>query len=125
MARCKFLAAVVALVMLAPAAWAHSPFLKAPTTGDPQIKSIEALTFSSDGLLVIGDGKGAQVVVIDTTHAKGAAWDRTEVKDLAKELAGRSAPPPRASPSRKWPSIPSPRRLTSPSTSRPPRRTCC
>jgi len=88
MVRCT-LAALVAVLLLAPGAWAHSEFLKAPTTGDPQIKSIEALTFSPDGLLVIGDGKGAQVVVVDTTHAKGAAWDKTEVKDLHKELAGR------------------------------------
>jgi len=88
MVRC-FLSAVAALALLAPAARAHSDFLKAATTGDPQVKSIEALTFSPDGLLVIGDGKGAQVVVVDTTHAKGTAWERTEIKDLAKELAGR------------------------------------
>jgi len=88
MARRSFLAAV-AVLALAAAAQAHSPLLKDATTGNPQIKSIEALTFGPGGLLLIGDGKGAQVVAVDTHDTKATAWEKKEIKDITKELAGR------------------------------------
>src|SRR4051794_15866243 len=83
MARRVFLPAVVALLALTQGARADSAFLKAAVTGNPNVKSIDSLTFGPGGLLVLGDGKGAQVVVVDTGDVKAQKWEKTEIKDLA------------------------------------------
>ena len=58
-------------------------------TGNPSLKSIDALTFGPDGLLIVGDGRGGQVVAIqtgDVTLAKGT-W--TGVKNLKAAIGAR------------------------------------
>ena len=52
---------------------ATKPVLRSPygfTKGTPEIKSISALSFGKDGVLFIGDSKGASVFAIDTKDAK-------------------------------------------------------
>ncbi len=71
------------------AARADSPLLKNPATGNPEIKSIEAICFGPQGLLLIGDGRGKQVVAVDTGDTTAKPWSRTEVKNIKEELAGR------------------------------------
>jgi len=85
----SFLAALTAVLVLGSSAWAHSPLLKDAITGNPQIKSIEALTFGPGGSLVIADGKGAQVVVIDVGHGHDVAWEKKEIANIVTEMAGR------------------------------------
>lgn len=49
------------------------PSLKSPyglTKGTPEIKSISALSFGKDGILFIGDSKGAAVFAVNTKDAK-------------------------------------------------------
>jgi hypothetical protein len=60
-----------------------------PTVGDPGIKSIEAIAFGPDGLLLIGDGKGTQVVAIETGDVKPIKWSKTEIANIKEQLAGR------------------------------------
>src|SRR5260370_28731007 len=60
-----------------------------PVVGDPGIKSIEAIAFGPDGLLLIGDGKGAQVVAIETGDLKTIQWTKTEIANIKDHLAGR------------------------------------
>lgn len=90
MIRRKQLAALAAgLVYLTMAAAVHGQSLKAPKTGDPQLKSIEAISFGPQGLLLIGDGKGRQVVAIDTEDTTPKKLSKTEIPNIADELAGR------------------------------------
>jgi hypothetical protein len=93
MARTRMLFALLAVAVLVLglplAAQAQSPHLKGAMTGAPEIKSIEAISFGPDGLLLIGDGKGSQVVAIDTGDTKGTSWTKKEIPNLKDEVAGR------------------------------------
>jgi hypothetical protein len=60
-----------------------------PTVGNPGIKSIEAIAFGPDGLLLIGDGKGGQVVAIETGDVTPVKWAATEVPNIKEHIAGR------------------------------------
>src|SRR5438552_2432697 len=51
------------LLALATAAQPQ-PLFKNTTTGDPKLKSIEAISFGPKGMLLIGDGRGSQIVSI-------------------------------------------------------------
>lgn len=83
------LAAVLGLFAGAVPASAQSKLFKTTATGDPQIKSIEAISFGPQGVLLIGDGKGAQVVAIDTGDTTPKAWTKTEIPQITEVLAGR------------------------------------
>jgi hypothetical protein len=84
-------AAALALGLLAWAAPAHaqSAVLKATATGDPQIQSIQCISFAPQGVLLIGDGKGRQVVAIQTGDTTPQKWSRTEIPNIDEQLAGR------------------------------------
>jgi hypothetical protein len=60
-----------------------------PIVGNPGIKSIEAIAFGPEGLLLIGDGKGAQVVAIETGDVAPIKWTKTEIANIKEHLAGR------------------------------------
>jgi hypothetical protein len=68
---------------------AQAQTLKDPVTGNPGVKSIEAISFAPDGVLLIGDGKGNQVVAVDTGDTKEIKWTKTEIAKIQDELAGR------------------------------------
>lgn len=89
MGRCKLVVGAVALClgMLPGAALGQS--LKGAAQGNPQIKSIDALAFGPQGLLLIGDGRGRQVVVVDTEDTTPKQWSKTEIPQIDNELAGR------------------------------------
>ena len=70
-------------------AQAQGPLFKNTTTGNPKLKSIEAISFGPKGLLLIGDGRGSQVVAVDTGDTTMKAWTKTEVKKIKDELANR------------------------------------
>jgi hypothetical protein len=78
-----------ALVLLAACAVTSSASAVEPTLGDPGIKSIEAIAFGPDGLLLIGDGKGAQVLAIETGDLAPVKWSKTEIANIKEQLAGR------------------------------------
>src|SRR4051794_25368788 len=72
------------------AGWAASACPAAQEqTGNPQLKSIEAITFGPDGLLVLGDGRGAQVVTVQTGDTTPTKWADVKIDDLRTQLAGR------------------------------------
>src|SRR6185295_10895778 len=78
MTRSVFLACVVALTL--------SAFARADQ-GDPKLKSIEAINFGPDGLLLIGSG--SQVVTVETGDTKATTWTKTEVANIDQFLAGK------------------------------------
>jgi hypothetical protein len=84
-------AAALALGLLAWAAPAHAqnPVLKTTATGNPQIKSIQAISFGPQSVLLIGDGKGRQVVAVATGDTTPQKWTRTEIPNIDEQLAGR------------------------------------
>ena len=82
-------AAAFAFVLAAGTVSGQTEALKNAQTGDPQIKSIQALTFGPNGELVIGDGVNGQIVVIDTQDTKPMTWSKLEINDIAGKLAGR------------------------------------
>jgi len=59
------------------------------TRGNPKVKSIDAIAFGPQGVLLIGDGRGAQVIAVDTGDTKPQKWTRTEVAKITDELAGK------------------------------------
>ena len=83
------LVAIVALALAAQARQAQTSPLKNPDSGDPQVKSIEAINFGPNGLLLIGDGKGKQMVAVDTGDTTPLKWTRPEIANIKDELAGR------------------------------------
>ncbi len=68
---------------------AGSSVQAAAVQGDPQIKSIEAISFGPNGLLLIGDSKGAQVVAIETGDTTAKAWSVKEVANIDEAIAMR------------------------------------
>jgi hypothetical protein len=78
-----------ALTLATLHAQAQSSPLKDAATGDPHVQSIEAINFGPGGLLLIGDGKGNQVVAVDTGDTTAVKWTGTEVANLRDQLAGR------------------------------------
>jgi hypothetical protein len=83
------LACPIVLALLFSAVAAPPAFAVEPVVGDPGIKSIEAIAFGPDGLLLIGDGKGAQVVAVETGDLKAIKWTKTEIANIKDLLAGR------------------------------------
>src|SRR5271165_5920061 len=83
------LATPATLALLLAGALAPAVLGVEPTVGDPGIKSIEAIAFGPDGLLLIGDGKGAQVVAIETGDLAAQKWSKTEIPNIKEYLAGR------------------------------------
>lgn len=55
--------------------------------GNPKLKTIEAIRFGPNGLLIIGGG--ADVVTVETGDTKETTWSKTEIADIAGQLAGK------------------------------------
>src|SRR5947209_5335243 len=78
-----------ALALVLAAAVTASATAVEPTVGNPGIKSIEAIAFGPDGLLLIGDGKGEQVVVVETGDQTPVKWATTTLPAIKENIAGR------------------------------------
>jgi len=59
------------------------------TTGAPKIKAIDVIAFGPEGALLIGDGRGAQVVAIDTKDTKAKPWKAGSLEGIDKKIADR------------------------------------
>lgn len=55
--------------------------------GNPKIKTIEAIAFGPNGLLLIGGG--AQVVAVETGDTTPSTWSKTEIANVDQLLAGK------------------------------------
>src|SRR5262245_30707831 len=82
-------AVCLALALTTATAQAQTNPLKNPEQGTPAIQSIEAISFAPDGVLLIGDGKGKQIVAVQTGDTKTVKWTKTEVANIQDELAAR------------------------------------
>src|SRR5262245_5511961 len=86
--RKRCLGAMAVLLALAATASAQSP-LKNPMTGKVDCKSINAIAFGPQGLLLIGDGKGRQLIAVETGDTTPMKWSKTEIKNIKEDLGGR------------------------------------
>ncbi len=93
MARLHGWAGLVALALgllaSAASARAESPALKNPATGNPTVKGIDVITFGPGGLLLIGDGKGSQLVAVDTGDTAKKSPFKGVIEQIDEKLAGR------------------------------------
>ncbi|MBM3996642.1 MAG: hypothetical protein FJ303_21185 [Planctomycetes bacterium] len=55
--------------------------------GNPNLKSVDAIAFGPNGLLIIGSG--TQVVAVDTGDTKATDWTKSEVANITEVLAGK------------------------------------
>src|SRR5687768_2401326 len=55
--------------------------------GNPKIKTIEAIAFGPNGLLLVGGGN--QVVSIETGDTTPTAWTKNEIANVDQLLAGK------------------------------------
>lgn len=55
--------------------------------GNPKLKSIEAIRFGPNGLLLIGGG--SDVVTVETGDTTQTSWSKTEIADVDQLLAGK------------------------------------
>ena len=58
-------------------------------TGTPEIAGIEVISFAPEGVLLIGDGRSAQIITLKTGDTTPATGDFAETKDFRTEIAGR------------------------------------
>ncbi len=92
MQRRQWLAVILGIgfiALSAASAQAQTMALVDPATGDPKIMSVEAIGFAPGGVLLIGDGKGKQVVAVQTDDTTPVKWTKTEIANIKNELAGR------------------------------------
>jgi hypothetical protein len=75
----RILFASIALVCAATVAQADQ--------GNPKLKSIEAIRFGPNGLLLIGGG--SDVVSVETGDTKETTWSKTEIANIDQALAGK------------------------------------
>ena len=57
-------------------------------TGNPKVQSIQSISFGPDGLLLIGDGTGTQVIAVHTGDLKPIPWGKLDMKDLKEKVGG-------------------------------------
>lgn len=81
------------LALLALSATSHAANKWGLKEGSPELKSAGQLAFGPEGILFIGDAKGAQIVAIDTGDAKregDAKYDIANLNEVLSTAAGGS-----------------------------------
>jgi hypothetical protein len=88
----RHLALVLGLVLgvasVSPAA-VDKPVLGKVAAGKVALQSIDVLRFAPQGVLLIADGKGGQVVALDTQDLKPLSGGAAKVPDLAGQIAAK------------------------------------
>lgn len=77
------------LLALSGPAFAGGEVVSSTVKGDPELRSIEVLSFAPEGVLLVGDGRGSQVVALMTGDTKPAAALAAKIEGIDAKLAGR------------------------------------
>jgi hypothetical protein len=86
----RYLTAATLILGLVPVlAGGAEAVIENPVMGSPKIQSIDVIAFGPKGTLLIGDGRGAQVVAIDTKDTTLAPWKAGALEKLDEKIAGR------------------------------------
>ena len=87
--RC-LLAFVLSLGLLANAGSTLSAaVLKSPERGSVALQGIDVIRFAPEGVLLIADGKGNQIVAVDTQDTAPLSGAGANVKNIGEEIAAR------------------------------------
>jgi len=86
--------AIALLIAVSPAFGATKVF-KSTTSGSPTIKGIDTIAFGPDGALLIGDGKGAQVIAVDTKDTTAKAWKAKPIEKFDEKVADKLGTKPK------------------------------
>ena len=70
-------------------ATAADKVIEKPKTGKAPVKSINVITFADDGVLLIGDGAGSQIVAVETGDTKAAKRLSGKIEGFDKQVAAR------------------------------------
>lgn len=70
-------------------AWTHAAVIGKSAHGTPAVQSIDVLGFASDGVLLIGDSKGAQVFAVKTNEKSGKQALGVKVEGVNAKAAER------------------------------------
>lgn len=81
-------AGLVLSFLIGSAAQGQTVF-KSTVTGTPKLQSIDVVSFGPKGALLIGDGRGSQVVAVDTGDTTAKAWTAGPIEKIDEKLAGR------------------------------------
>jgi len=79
----------LALCLTVSLSSAASPKPEKSITGTPELQSINVVRFGPEGVLFIGDGKGSQVIAVETTGAAGKAGFKEAIEGIDKKIADR------------------------------------
>ncbi len=79
----------LALLAFAMPAYGKPTTFKSTVTGNPKIQAIDVIAFGPQGLLLIGDGKDAQIIAVDTGDTSPRGTMRSAVENIDEKLAGR------------------------------------
>lgn len=89
MTRFPLYAALVGLALLGSPAARGETVVKQFVTGTPQLKAIDVIRFGPQGLLLIGDGRGAQLLAIATGDTEPKPALKAPVEQISEKLGGR------------------------------------
>ena len=84
-----FLCAVFATVLGATPSAFSAPVVGTWDRGVFAVKSIDAIAFASDGVLLISDGQSSQIVAFQTQDIKASTGDGPHVSNIVHEIAAR------------------------------------
>ena len=94
-ARIRLTAVLLGMFVCATGSLARGDLINKAVKGKPALRSIDVLSFASDGVLLIGDGSGSQIVAVRTgdTVAKKRSWNK--ISDFDKKIAARLGTTPK------------------------------
>lgn len=81
--------AIATLLAAVPTTCLAGKVMEKTQEGDPEIKSINVISFAPEGILLIGDGRGSQVIAVDTGDRSPQGKTFQPISDIDKELAAR------------------------------------
>jgi hypothetical protein len=76
-------------LILSIAASAHAAVLGRSTTGKPALKRIDVIEFAPEGVLLLGDGAGAQIFAVQIDDKPGAARLPAKIAGINAKLAAK------------------------------------
>jgi len=87
-ARLRWFSLLAVLGIASLSSSAESP-LKNTINGTPKISAIDAIRFGPQGVLLIGDGRGSQLVAIETGDLEPKKWGDKGLENIDEKLAGK------------------------------------
>src|SRR5262245_9936909 len=89
MIRTNWLVGAACIALLTANAAGAATAIKTSTTGTPKLQSIDVIRFAPEGVLLIGDGKGSQIVAVDTKDTQARPALKNAIDKIDEKLAGK------------------------------------